>query len=330
MSIQLRTSVLAVLVGLGVAACGGGGGGGTKVASDNSLPKVLPNKTTVEEVEFVDQREANKVFRLIFLNSAPPTWDETVDVKLDSGYQAFAGLGDSIIVHDATKPLVLNLGAPLKNEYAVNALKDTKNYLGVHQGIVGPHQNLVTDNLRYLFVNQPYSSYGALFVEGSGSTLMSHVSLGAGPQDGYKAVYPVWTEGKDGLLQWNKEVKGDSVYQGQVIGSLNNQTPVLDGTVKLFLHLNEQPGQSHMRGEIDSKLVGKIYLGKGGILPETMRAYGTPSLTEKDPVHDIYSSNRYGVRFVGKNLNDAVGNVSVEEGLDGGYYNAVFGATKQK
>lgn len=39
MSIQLRTSVLAVLVSLGVAACGGGGGGGTKVASDNSLPK---------------------------------------------------------------------------------------------------------------------------------------------------------------------------------------------------------------------------------------------------------------------------------------------------
>lgn len=253
--------------------------------------------------------------------------------------------------------------------------KDGKPFLGVHQGKKEDPDfsgKIVTKVKRdghlikvaeledakafnYLYVNQPYSTYGALFTNGHDVKFFS-VAQSAG-KAGYSHIYPVWREEvverngqsvKTGKIIWNDAVAGEATYKGQVIASViksdiegYNRTgirsePVLDGTVTLKAKFDKDPERNSIEGEIDSNLIGKIVLEKNldqsGILRLGRATNETMNIKEAS------GRGSYEVKFYGKDLNDAVGKVNLNS--DDAYtryketgdvieYNAVFGATKQ-
>lgn len=227
------------------------------------------------------------------------------------------------------------------------------NYLGLHQGsykdsrLVGNSQEI-----SYLYINQPYSSYGALFTDAENSNLF-HVQLKTGrDSDGISedsgagsntnsAEYTVYTlQGKNG--KWNNELLGDAEYKGNVIARVEKQingqsvveTPKIDGDVTLSLHLDSKWENSTLTGTVNSNSVGKITLEQSKLAPAAFQPtyeiafYGTATADKQDDLEGDYS-----VKLVGPTLNDAVGSIQLEKednikDNDITKYNAVFGAVK--
>ncbi|EER46768.1 hypothetical protein AM305_11335 [Actinobacillus minor NM305] len=253
--------------------------------------------------------------------------------------------------------------------------KDGKPFLGVHQGKKEDPDfsgKIVTKVKRdghlikvaeledakafnYLYVNQPYSTYGALFTNGHDVKFFS-VAQSAG-KAGYSHIYPVWREEvverngqsvKTGKIIWNDAVAGEATYKGQVIASViksdiegYNRTgirsePVLDGTVTLKAKFDKDPERNSIEGEIDSNLIGKIVLEKNLDQSGTFRLGRATNETMN--IKEASGRGTYEVKFYGKDLNDAVGKVNLnsddaytryKETGDVIQYDAVFGATKQ-
>ncbi|VTU07548.1 Uncharacterised protein [Actinobacillus indolicus] len=254
--------------------------------------------------------------------------------------------------------------------------QDGKPFLGVHQGkkedpdFSGKIVTKVKRNNRavdfgiiekedakafnYLYVNQPYSTYGALFTNGHDVKFFSVAQKAEENRSaGYNSTYPVWKEEvverngqsiKTGKIIWNDAVAGEATYKGQVIASVTKadidgdvrfgvrSEPVLDGTVTLKAKFDKDPERNSIEGEINSNLIGKIVLEKNLDQSKTYRR--GMATNETMNIKEASWSNDYEVNFYGKDLNDAVGKVdlinrSYKEIGDVIEYNAVFGATKQ-
>lgn len=249
-------------------------------------------------------------------------------------------------------PIGFELGKNEQNSPFIKTLnKRGDKYLGQHSGtykddkLVGNSQKI-----NYLYVNQPYSSYGALFTDANNSNLF-HVQLKTGRDsngisaesegsNANSAEYSVYTlQGKTG--KWNNEVLGDAEYKGNLIARIEKQmdgktvieAPKVDGEVTLSLHLDNNWANNTLEGKVTSKTLGEIGLDKTKLAPAVklptneISFYGTASATDHEGLKGEYSAT-----FAGKTLNDAVGSIELEnEDANNGdvsKYNAVFGVMK--
>lgn len=223
------------------------------------------------------------------------------------------------------------------------------NYLGQHSGIYQDSKIVGDSNkINYLYVNQPYSSYGALFTDANNSNLF-HVQLSTG-RDGGRII----SEGESGAsyaeygvytlngqtAKWNDGLVGDAVYQGNVIARIEKQiddesvvfAPQVDGDVTLNLHLDNNWTDSKLSGKVNSTTIGEIKLEESKLAPATYLADHIGFNGEAKANNSL--EGFYSVEFAGPKLNDAVGSIELENETDDinnndiTKYNAVFGAVK--
>lgn len=265
--------------------------------------------------------------------------------------------------------LAFELGRNEKNSNStISLLKGNGSYLGKHEGVYKDNQlegRVVVERdgeeildsqpvhqVNYLYINQPYTTFGALFTNENDSNLFNiRLKTGKAGQkvqeegkgDKY-AEYGVYTVVGKNQVQWNKGLEGTATYQGDVIARVERRddngndiasSPTHDGTVTLNVELNSKWDQSHIKGHIDSKSLGRIELHKTNILG---LAYSTERVGFSGESHSAKNDNlngNYVIDLVGEHLNDAVGDIFLENEADDISpndvikYNAVFGGTKQ-
>lgn len=261
--------------------------------------------------------------------------------------------------------LTLDLGTNEQSMANTKKLQRGDNYLGQHSGqfkdlklegetIIAVHDDgdvdaSKADTVRYIYVNQPYSSYGAFYTNENDSNLF-HIHLSTG-RDGKKkaengsgstyAEYGVF-DIINGKAKWNDNLIGDATYKGEVIArveyidgdKISAEIPKVDGDVTLTLHLDNDWDKNKLVGHINSQTLGKITLDESG-LPESHAKISRSFISfNGEAIVDTHPNleGNYYTQFAGENLNDVVGKVELESDVDKGIsrYNAVFGATKQK
>lgn len=240
-------------------------------------------------------------------------------------------------------------GAPLsaENDHVVIdfkniAEKDGKIYFGVHEGkFTDPTmQGYSTQNgikvrkkdVDYLFVNQPNTTYGILFDGGTAELFYQGLRTGAPIHDLIEFIV------QDERYNYRTELKGQATYRGQVLATTVQAKeigygiptkPFVDGTVTLTADFGGSKKffgtDSSVKGEIDSKTLGKIQLNETGINKFANVFKG------KAFAGDFVGE--YSGLFTGPKLDDAVGRLRIEnEDAKAGEleeYHAVFGGVKQ-
>ncbi|MDH2998804.1 hypothetical protein A1D22_02905 [Pasteurellaceae bacterium LFhippo2] len=254
------------------------------------------------------------------------------------------------------------------------------------------------DPVNYIAINQPYSSYGALFTNendqkffilGQRASWGHQERLGeyrgpntheghnnkdnydydtvSNPADNYE--YSVFSlkdkplvVGEGGAsnrpieylvismpsYKWNDEVVGSAVYQGDVVSSIAIQQdngvkytlPKVDGTVELKVNIPDNQDKGTVEGSIKSSSVGTINLSSAKFGPFPRSMIETNSYVLSGARNDAAGADNphlkgsYTTYFVGKELNDAIGNISLtnDEAKTNEIknYQAVFGAVKRK
>ena len=275
-----------------------------------------------------------------------------------------------------------NVNIPL-SELTEKDIRNGGNYLGVHKGVFSdenidgvkitklkeilpgsfPSDVKVSEvdgdvhSVNYLFINTPYSTYGALFTNEYDSKLFVG---GLNTNEAYGAPFTEKVASKN----YVESLKGDLVYKGDVIAVVTKgvkgtrnvtlpEAPKVDG--KVTLNAKFEPKFFTVSGHIDSDTLGRIELTKQSKTDN----YGLGSLSSDAlgaKVLNAEGNNQfvgsYSVQFTGKEYSDVVGGVSLSSDLRTGYrkdilneqniyqpskynpniiekYEAVFGATKQ-
>lgn len=195
-----------------------------------------------------------------------------------------------------------------------------------------------TDELNYLVINQPYSSYGALFTEQDGKFFyLGQNASTEGSTVSDNSEYQVGkynSETKN--VTWNDSVAGDATYQGEVIASVipdeaRYARPVVDGTIILNAHFENGYDKSHVSVSLDSKSIGKVNFSEKGRIQHD----GRFTSSENQSTTHTYLTGNYSGQFVGQAFNDVVGEIRLYDSAPDARseierYQAVFGATKQK
>lgn len=231
--------------------------------------------------------------------------------------------------------LVFDLSNNDKESYFKRLSPRANEVLGIHSGVY-EDQRLEgnTQKINYLYVNQPYSSYGALFTDQNDSHLFSvHLSAGQNGENARGEAYAEYGVFSNDS-KWNDNLVGDATYTGQaiarIIRHINDEEtatlPQFDGDVTLKLHLSENWENSRLSGDIQSKSLGKITLNESKITPASYINSNLRFAEEATVEGQADFEGDYHVDFTGPNLEDAVGSVELES--DELKYNAVFGATK--
>ncbi|HDV7285095.1 TPA: hypothetical protein RJ191_002018, partial [Mannheimia haemolytica] len=306
-----------------------------KEDSSNNTPNI-----NFDGAKPIDTDSKGSPYRVINLNPRKSVVNASAMQKVDFDSFTDESVENSPFVSSDTEKeynntLVFGLGAGDKDSYFKNLNQKGDKHLGIHRGTY-EDEKIEGDSqaINYLYVNQPYSSYGALFTNENDSHLFS-VHLAAGQKgentrgDAY-AEYGVFSN-ED---KWNENLVGNATYKGQTIarvvrteeGKQVASLPQFDGDVTLNLDLAENWEDSKLSGQINSKTLGKISLNETQITPSSTvnsnLSFGEEATVEGNDSFE----GEYHVEFTGPNLEDAVGGVELEnEELK---YNAVFGATK--
>ncbi|STY63121.1 hypothetical protein M3704_05190 [Mannheimia haemolytica] len=306
-----------------------------KEDSSNNTPNI-----NFDGAKPIDSDSKGSPYRVINLNPRKSVVNASAMQKVDFDSFTDESVENSPFVSSDTEKeynntLVFGLGAGDKDSYFKNLNQKGDKHLGIHRGTY-EDEKIEGDSqaINYLYVNQPYSSYGALFTNENDSHLFS-VHLAAGQKgentrgDAY-AEYGVFSN-ED---KWNENLVGNATYKGQTIarvvrteeGKQVASLPQFDGDVTLNLDLAENWEDSKLSGQINSKTLGKISLNETQITPSSTvnsnLSFGEEATVEGNDSFE----GEYHVEFTGPNLEDAVGGVELEnEELK---YNAVFGATK--
>ncbi|MFA9488187.1 MULTISPECIES: hypothetical protein [unclassified Mannheimia] len=307
----------------------------------NNQPVEPPAKAenTDQEIIFVELDRKKKPFRVVNLNPRKSVVNTAAFLKVNHDSFTADSVEDSPFESsddnkDYNHILAFNLGSTDKAT-SFKTLDNTGSQLGIHSGIYEDDKiEGDSQSIHYLYVNQPYSSYGALFTNENDSHLFSvHLTAGqSGKNDRGNAYaeYDVFSNDS----KWNENLVGNATYKGQTIarvvrtedGKQVASLPQFDGDVTLDLNLAENWKDSSLSGQINSKTLGKISLNETKISPSsTLKSnlsFGDEATVEGD---DSFVGG-YDVYFTGPNLEDAVGAVDLEN--DKLKYNAVFGATK--
>ncbi|MBN6711236.1 hypothetical protein JFL47_08340 [Haemophilus haemoglobinophilus] len=346
---------------------------------EDSTPTTKPEETKPqpEPEKIVSVDSTGETWRIVAMNGRDAsTSDRTVSV------QRLSELGDVTVLITPYREVCNSAHGVHCRGYAldssgVNAVtkfdlnelaqKDGKPFLGVHSGshtdndfsgyVIDAYTNekgerVITKEdaktVNYLFVNQPYSSYGMLYTN-QNDIASFYQGLRAGEEVGYSTEFDVYNyevkQGqRTGRILWNDNVKGNATYKGNVIATVATyepphfeqltRNPEVDGTITLNAQFGELWERTYITGgELDSKTIGKVALPKTDI--ESSLTANSGSLSKEMGDNGYKLEGSYSARFVGKDLNDVIGEVRLSRensNLSKGNvvrYNAVFGATKQ-
>lgn len=205
------------------------------------------------------------------------------------------------------------------------------------------------EKVDYLFINTPYSTYGAVYNQNASILFASSetgVSLENDVLGAQIGSYEVVDGNKTKKIIYNDTVKGNATYKGEVIavptylrgedGKARDSyigTPSVDGTVTFNANFGTRAEENYISGTLDSKILGKeVELPQARI--DTLAYYFTAGKTLDN--YWIPSSVSYSGDVVGKDASGVQGSiryvVSPElKKADGALseYNAVFAAEKQ-
>ena len=224
-------------------------------------------------------------------------------------------------------------------------------------------------NIDYLFINTPYSTYGALFTDEYNAGLFAI----APSTSNYGPLYEYVNDTTE--LKYTSDLLGDVTYSGDVIAYITRgkphttieyiEKPKVDGKVTLNAHFGKRIEHNTVKGVIHNDTVGDIQLNEMGMRmsrdggaffqPDTgVKGFsiGTKYTGEEGEAVRLDENNipalkgKYRAAFAGKDAADIIGQVLLEPNYDfkdenGRYlenrnkkgilteYHAVFGATKQ-
>lgn len=298
-------------------------------------------------VKLVKEDSSGKLWRIVPLTEDGFYANASNQRRLDSDY--FSTVEESVFSGEEfsyNSNIIFNLDKNDQSNSDLVSLASNSDYLGVHSGTYQDKKLTGTDTVNYLYVNQPYSSYGALFSDAADSNLF-HIRLATGRSEDKQlkktyAEYAVF-DIVDGKAQWNSNLIGDATYNGKVIARIEEKVngdtiisePKVDGDVTMVLHLNKDWDKNSLKGYIDSHTLGKIELQnaelpeKNARLSSTFISFNGEASVESAP----HLEGNYYTQFAGENLNDVVGKIELEDidDIESGVtkYNAVFGGVKQ-
>ena len=211
----------------------------------------------------------------------------------------------------------------------------SKNSLGLHKGKTTVNGKENGKEIDYVFVNQPYSSYGMV----TGNPMAPVADLNSLTTAGFYTGYtdkPLeeYEKGIENMIMRND---GRVTYQGSLVAAAYNgdrllMSPREDGKIKLNIDLsNESKGS--LRGEINSKTIGDVVLV--GFNPH----HGSDVSFERGK--EQIGIGGYNIKYAGKDYSEAVGELDVRtspektgklgkfDNIDIDKYQAVFGGQKQ-
>ncbi|WP_295654166.1 hypothetical protein, partial [uncultured Haemophilus sp.] len=275
-------------------------------------------------------------------------------IDMGSSHQNWGKNGELIYMPNSNNHKLNLIGAGV-----VNFNKLSGNKLGKFSGKATDQKYVVaseaaTKGMSYIFVNQPYSTYGILSTPTKEKPNELEYQLVA------------FTRIQDGQSQ----VKGNATYKGEVIAHLRayEVEPTFlfedsyylskradfvkdDGTVLINVKMDNKTQKLMMDGVINSKSVGEIKLSR----QEVIDAYTPGPKTRREAFGDVIHSRgkgKYEAVFGGKDYSDVAGLVRLENGPTIGnfgknehpgvgeikengksyviqHYDATFGATKK-
>lgn len=206
-------------------------------------------------------------------------------------------------------------------------------------------------DINYLIINNPYSSYGALFVDRHNSDLFA--GSFTDQDSNFKAGYYI----KDGVEYNMESLQGKTfTYKGNIIAVAKrvipntnvtvNDEPTVDGDIAFKIKFKEKVDSNELSDfvinskllENDIKLKNLKWLsGSDCSMSDFCSSYYSYD-DDKEPIHNQYIS----LNFIDKDVNDVIGNIFVDfkEKKENGLYSdklprnvleyiGVFGATKQ-
>ena len=177
--------------------------------------------------------------------------------------------------------------------------------------------------INYMFINQPYSTYGALFTNKHDSKIF-YTGL---KTDNYGKLY---TE-EDGTSRLNyiDSLKGDVTYRGDVIavitrgikntGILEKDEPRMDGKITFNAHFGQRSEENYIQGYVDSNTVGRLELEKTKFGTDIEFSGKVTKFHKNESL--LSEDSGYGGRFHGKEANDILGRLYVK------YNNAYYVVT---
>ncbi|KAE9535120.1 hypothetical protein A1D25_05815 [Ursidibacter arcticus] len=349
--------------------------------SQSSSSTTTPTPPPPPPAKIISLDSAGKKWRVVNnKNSASHVIGSDISYRVSRAYLGFVKNGTILNrKHNTSSDCTNNhcKGDVLQNDTAINktqryyldelAQENGKPLLGTYSGsIEKPFAGKVVDvsfdnddkltitktdatKINYLFTNQPYSSYGALFT--NNNDIESFALVQSAGEQGGNEEFEVYKrqlhQGQNtGRIVWNENVAGDATYKGNVIAVTHTyhpgkfdslpSLPQEDGTITLKAHFGETWEKTTVSGTLDSKTIGQIDL------PQASLSSNTISAQRVDISHNINNSGKkfqgeYDVYFGGKDLSDAVGGINLQNHEDISQlndgevrkYSAVFGATKQ-
>ena len=205
-------------------------------------------------------------------------------------------------------------------------------------------------DINYLIINNPYSSYGALFVDRHNSDLFAESFT---DQDSnFKAGYYI----KDGIEYNMASLQGKTfAYKGNIIAVATraipntnvivNDEPTVDGDIAFKIKFKEKADSNEFSDfVINSKLLGNnINLKNIKLSPCHSGVFCGGNFPSRNDPNDPFNSQAISLHIVDKDANGVVGSihVSFKEEMENGLYSdklpkngllgyeGVFGATKQ-
>jgi len=194
-------------------------------------------------------------------------------------------------------------------------------------------------NIDYLFINTPYSTYGALFTDEYNAGLFAI----APSTSNYGPLYEYVNDTTE--LKYTSDLLGDVTYSGDVIAYITRgkphttieyiEKPKVDGKVTLNAHFGKRIEHNTVKGVIHSDTVGDIQLNEMGMRmsrdggaffqPDTgVKGFsiGTKYTGEEGEAVRLDENNipalkgKYRAAFAGKDAADIIGQVLLEPNYD--------------
>lgn len=187
----------------------------------------------------------------------------------------------------------------------------------------------------YLWVNQPYSTFGFMSYAGHPEwyTNFAPTSFLEHPQ--FKENYIIASVNGD-KIELKQELIGTATYSGIIIKEDRKNGALYDGTVTINATFSKTAAESHVSGKISSDTLGEIALEKTAlswtdkpsevdyIKQADKNRYEENMLKYSGKANVDGNSGQYFGGFAGPKLDDTAGVIAVGEN-----YRAVFGGTKK-
>lgn len=212
----------------------------------------------------------------------------------------------------------------------VNFNKLSGNKLGKFSGKATDQDYVVFDEaarngMNYMFVNQPYSTYGVLYTptaEDPKRLATRHVAFVRVNEDGSKFTGNATYKGGVIAQIGAYERKADEWSEGEKDKITYDRKEMIkdDGSVTVNVKMNGTTGKPMMDGVINSKAIGQIKLGTQEVLDQSAHiGYPDPVIIRKNnheargvAVH-AKTTGQYAATFGGKNYSEVVGIVGLEK-----------------